>query len=247
MATIIGYVCSDIYFVYYLVHKSQNLSLNIHNVHVNSHEIGQIFMIGLPASITNLMQTIGVAMTNRYLLPYGNDTIAMMGIVLKIVNIATLVIVGFAFGGQPLIGYNYGAQKKERLKTIIRFAYGTAGVLALVISGLLMIFGPLIVSRFVTDPVLIDKAVPMLRLQLAGLLFMSTGLITICVFQSTGKAIPSFLISVCRQGVIYFLVLWLASAWFGYAGVLSSQAISDLISAWIALVLFRMTIYSEIS
>ena len=67
---------------------------------------------GAKAAVTNFTQTLGIAMTNRSLLPYGGDAIAVMGIVMKIVMIAALVVVGLAFGGQPLLGCAYGARDK---------------------------------------------------------------------------------------------------------------------------------------
>ena len=79
--------------------------------------------IGIPASVTNFMQSIGVTLTNRFLQPYGTDKVAAMGIALKIIMISVLVMVGFAFGGQPLVGYNYGAKNKKRFNETIRFAF----------------------------------------------------------------------------------------------------------------------------
>ena len=64
-----------------------------------------------------------MTLTNRSLLPHGNDRVAAMGIIMKVNMIAVLILVGFAFGGQPLIGYNYGAKNRRRLKEILSFAY----------------------------------------------------------------------------------------------------------------------------
>lgn len=93
-----------------------------------------IFGLNLGAAVTNFTQTLGVALTNRSLLPYGNDSLAVMGIVMKIIMIVALVVVGLAFGGQPLIGYTYGAKDKERMQQVIAFALkvvvGTSAVLA---------------------------------------------------------------------------------------------------------------------
>ena len=59
-------------------------------------------------------------MINLFLLPYGTDAVAAMGIALKVIMIAVLVFVGFAFGAQPLIGYNYGAGERTRVQKIYR-------------------------------------------------------------------------------------------------------------------------------
>ena len=75
---------------------------------ITGRRVKDILMIGIPASITNIMQTFMMVMTNNFLLLYGTDKVAAMGIALKVNMITALVLVGFAFGGQPLVGYNYG-------------------------------------------------------------------------------------------------------------------------------------------
>ncbi|MDE5716547.1 MAG: MATE family efflux transporter, partial [Lachnospiraceae bacterium] len=124
IATVIGNIFADIFYVWFLLRKSRRLSINPAGFHIRIVEVGQILAIGIPASVTNLMQSMGIALTNRYLLPYGNDKVAAMGIVMKVNLIAALVLIGFAFGAQPLIGYNYGAKNHARLKEILRFCYG---------------------------------------------------------------------------------------------------------------------------
>ena len=123
IATVIGNICSDIFFVWFLLTRSKRLSVSPSGFYIHKAELLQIFAIGIPASITNLMQSLGMALTNRSLLPFGNDRVAAMGIVMKVNMIAVLILVGFAFGGQPLIGYNYGAKNRRRLKEILSFAY----------------------------------------------------------------------------------------------------------------------------
>lgn len=95
-----------------------------------------------------------------------------MGIVMKINMIAALVLVGFAFGGQPLIGYNYGAKNRERLKGTLKFAYLFEGGLALVLMAVLGFFAPQLVRIFMSDPSVVENGALMLRLQLAGMVFM---------------------------------------------------------------------------
>ena len=123
IATVIGNIGADLFFVFFLLTKSKRLSINPKGFFISKRELGDIFAIGIPASVTNFMQSLGIALTNRFLLVYGTDKVASMGIVMKINMIAMLILVGFAFGSQPLIGYNYGAGNKKRLKAILAFSY----------------------------------------------------------------------------------------------------------------------------
>ena len=192
------------------------------------------------------MQTIGITLTNRFLLPYGSDNVAIMGIVLKIVNIALLVIVGLSFGGQPLIGYNYGAKLKDRLKKIIRFGMALTGGTGFAFLVILSIAAKPIIGRFLDDPEMIQTGAYMLRLQLLGAPLMGICLIIICTFQSTGKAIGAFILSACRQGIVFLPVIFVMSHILGLTGVIAAQFVADIFTTIIAFALFNRLLGKEI-
>lgn len=242
LATVIGNIFTDLFFVWVIVKKSKRLSIHPKLLHIHPAEFGQLLVIGIPASITNIMQSLGLTLTNRYLLSYGNLKIASMGIVMKVNMICVLVLVGFAFGAQPLIGYNYGAKNKDRLKEILKFSYTFLGVLSVSLASLLALAAPLMMRLFVKDTEMIATGVPMLRLQLAGILFVAIVLVTTTTFQSAGKALGAFLLSISRQGVFLILTLAAGSALFGYYGILAAQACSDFLTALLAVFLFRKMI-----
>ena len=204
---------------------------------VTGRRIRDILMIGIPASITNIMQTFMMVMTNNFLLTYGTDKVAAMGIALKVNMITALVLVGFAFGGQPLVGYNYGAKNEKRLKNILKFAYLFEMGLGLLFTILMCIFAPQIIKVFMDKPDIITNGAMMLRFQQIGMTFMSVSLISTCVCQAVGNAGGAFVLSISRQGVIYVLALFIMSNVFGYTGVLVSQACSDVVTALIAAVI----------
>ena len=177
IATVIGYVCTDIYYIWILLCRTKKLSVDIREFRLVPSELLQILSIGIPACITNLMQSIGMTMLNRFLLPYGNDRVAAMGIVTKTNLIASFIIIGFAFGAQPLIGYNYGAGNRERLKKILRFCYGFECCIAVTISVFMSLAAPYLLRMFIADEHIVSIGTPMLRMQQIGMVFMSIVLV----------------------------------------------------------------------
>lgn len=246
-ATVIGYICTDIYYLWILLRRTKKLSADIREFHVVPSELLQILAIGIPACITNLMQSFGMTMLNRFLLPYGNDKVAAMGIVTKTNLIANFVIIGFAFGAQPLIGYNYGAGNRDRMKKILRFCYSFECCIAVAISGIMSLAAPYLLRMFIADEYIADIGTPMLRMQQTGIVFMAIVLVTTVTFQAAGKAWGAFLLSVSRQGVIFAAVIFAASRMFGYTGVLMSQPVADLFTALLAIVLFARSVYRELA
>ena len=237
MATVLGNIIADIYYVYAVIKKSKRLTCSPSHMKITGRRVKDILMIGIPASITNIMQTFMMVMTNNFLLPYGTDKVAAMGIALKVNMITALVLVGFAFGGQPLVGYNYGAKNEKRLKNILKFAYLFEIGLGLLFTIIMCIFAPQIIKVFMDKPDIITNGAMMLRFQQMGMIFMSVTLISTCVCQAVGNAGGAFVLSISRQGVIYVLALLIMSNVFGYTGVLVSQACSDVVTALIAAVI----------
>ncbi|MCI5648547.1 MAG: MATE family efflux transporter [Fusicatenibacter sp.] len=245
IATVIGNLCVDIFYLSFLTKKCRYLSINPKGLYISEGEIGQIFAIGIPASITNLMQSIGIALTNRFLQGYGNEKVAVMGIVLKIVMIAVLVMVGIAFGGQPLIGYTYGAGNHVRLKKTLRFAFLLECGIGIAMAVFLGIFSSPIVGMFLSDGELARMASDMLRIQLLSMPFVGMVLAATCSFQSAGKAGSALALSASRQGIVFAAVLVVLSYAAGYQGILFAQPLSDVLTASLAFVLLRRWIKKE--
>lgn len=234
VATIIGY-CSSVLFYLYIVRKrTQGLSLRISDCSVSAAELRQLFGIGGTAALSNLMQSAAVILVNQYLLPYGNDRIAAMGVVMKITMIATLIIVGFSFGGVPVFGYLYGARMKKELNKLVRFTFGFLFFLAVMITLILSVASPVVIGIFLKDSALIQAGSQMLRWQLSGTVCIGIVQLLTVLFQATGKVLPSFVLSISRQGIVFLVVIVVCASLFGYQGVIMSQPAADLISALIA-------------
>lgn len=246
IATVLGNICADIFYVYFITTKSKALSLSPKGFHISGAELKQILGIGIPSSITNIMQSIAVMLLNNFLLPYGNDKIAAMGIVSKVVMIVVMIMVAFSFGGQPLYGYLYGSQNKKRMKETIRFAYMLVCGLGLGISAIIFMIAPQMISVFMKDTAVIQNGTPMLRAVLLGMPFIGYSMVTTCIFQSTGKAMGALLLSAGRQGYIYAVVIFLASKLFGFNGVIYAQSVADMLTTVLAFFLFQTLVAQEL-
>lgn len=238
IATILGYVFTNLFCLVIVLKKSQSFSVDLHQSKIGGNYMGQIFGIGTAAALTNLMQSLCLILTNQSLLNYGNDKIAAMGIVQKISMIVMLVLVGFSFGGAPLIGYYYGAGNRDRLKKLLLFILKFLSGLALVLSVLLIAAAPEAVQLFLNEEALIQTGVLMLRAQVCSMIFVAVILYISIIFQATGQTTPALLLSVCRQGAVFAIVLFVGMQIAGYYGIVWAQPIADFLTAALAGVLF---------
>ena len=235
VATIVGYLCSDVYFLWLLHRKSRCLSVKLSQCRVSVGELQQIMGVGVTAALSNLMQSLVVIIMNQFLLPYGNDKIAAMGIAMKVAMIAQMLLVGFAFGGVPIFGYLYGAGLRGMMKKLIRFCLCFMTALALLLTALVCLNATGWMKIFVEDAGIIATGAEMLRWQACTAAFACVVMLLTVLFQATGKIVPAFVLSLSRQGVVFLVVLVVCVKLFQYQGVLMAQAVADVLSAALAL------------
>lgn len=245
IATVIGYVCTVSYFLAVIVRSCPQFTLRPSCV--TPAFMRQIFGIGIPAALTNLAQSLSVILLNQALLPYGNDKIAAMGIVMKVSMVAVLVMVALSFGGQPLVGYLYGAGELARLRELLRFCLRFVCGLSAVLSAVLALGAPVFMGLFLKDPAIIQDGTLMLRLQVAGLVFGAAAQVMMIFFQATGKIGAAFFLSISRQGVIFAAVLAVMVPLFAYHGIIATQCAADVLNLGVTVLLYRSSLRRELA
>ncbi|KRL76522.1 MATE family efflux transporter [Secundilactobacillus paracollinoides] len=238
LATVVGYLITDSILIAYTVRRARYIHINPHKMHIPGAEVKDVFMIGIPASVTNFMTMLGTALMNNFLIKYGADKVAGFGIATKVETIVTMVLVGFCFGSQALIGYNYGARNKERLKKIIQFDILVNAGFAFIIALGLIAIAPWLCGLFMKDQNVVHAASYMLRWFLTTTPFIGISLVFTTMFQSVNQPLDAFIMSISRQGFIFTIVIFIVASVMGYQGVIVSQPIADVITACIGLLLY---------
>lgn len=245
IASVAGYLFSDTLFIIIVIKRSRRISIKPQEIKIPSEHITQILGIGIPAAISNIMQSISIVFVNQFLLPFGNDKIAAMGIVLKVSMIALLILTGFSFGGQPLFGYYYGSGNKQRLLELFHFCIRFISSTAVILTALIFSAAPFLMKCFMDNEAIVNDGTVMLRFQVITMTFVGIILLLTIIFQSLGKITGSFILSISRQGIIFLIVLIIAYHTVGYIGIIASQAIADTVTMAIAIILFYKQLYHE--
>ena len=240
IATIAGYFVSNVFLLLVVLSKSRVLSvrplLKIEGVFLKD-----VLLIGFTSAVSNIAASLCTILLNKQLLVYGDTRIAAMGIAHKVTMIVQMVQIGFSFGGIPLFGFLSGAGEKEKVRRLFRFCLLFLCALSLVMTLLICLAAGPLLRLLTPDGELVELGIPMLRWHVAGGLFASIVMLTTCLCQAVGRAAPAMALSLSRQGVVFVLVLLVASALAGYTGVLSAQFIADFLSALLALgILIRL-------
>ncbi len=238
IATVIGYVCSDLLLLGVVLLKSKVLSIHP-TLKMEWTFLKDILSIGITAAITNIATSVCTILINQKLLVFGDDRIAAMGIVLKVTMIVQMILIGFSFGGVPLFGFLSGAGEKQKIRRLLRFCLLFLGVLSLVMTTAVVLAAEPLLRLITPDAELVSVGAPMLRWHVAGSVFAGFVMLATCLCQASGKAVPALMLSLSRQGIVFYIVLLTAAALFGYQGILVSQCAADVLSAVLALLILR--------
>lgn len=237
IATVIGNICSVIFYIVYLFKGNTILSISPKNFCVKKI-ISGVFLIGIPASLNNLLMSVSNIILNRYLYSYGDDAIAGMGVAMKANTLVVMLQMGLGMGIQPLVGYNFGARNYVRMQKIMRFAMIVNVIMGTLLTALYLLFTENIVQMFIKDENVVVFGVQMLKaLMLSGALIGIMFVFSFS-FQAMGKALPSLILSVSRQGFVFLPVIAIGSKFFGLQGIIFAQPIADLVSLLISFIMF---------
>ena len=230
IATVIGNMGACLYYLLYFLKKKSNLSIRFRDFHPSSVLAFSVMSIGVPASLNNILMSCANIILNLALAGYGDTPVAAMGVALKSNMLVVLLQIGLCAGIQPLIGYNYGARNKKRLMKVFWFTGLCAVVMGTALTVLMVIARRTLIQVFIDDPEVIAYGIQMVvALQLSGPFI---GLLFLCIntIQGMGKALPSLVLTICRQGLIFIPLIFALNRIFGLDGVIYAQPAADYLS-----------------
>lgn len=237
IATVIGNMAACCFYLHYLLRGKSVLS--IHPKHFRAGEgiaLG-VMAIGIPASLNNILMSCSNIVYNKQLVGYGDTPVAAMGVAMKTNMLVVLLQIGLCAGIQPLIGYNYGAGNTKRLKQVFRFTGMCAVALGTLLTLLMVVAREPIIRAFIDDAAVIEQGIKMMiALQLSGPVI---GILFLCIntLQGMGKAIPSLVLTICRQGLVFVPMILILNAVFGLDGIIYAQPVADYISIAVAVII----------
>ena len=171
IATLIARVITSLMYLIYFIGDKNLIEIKIPHFKPTFAIYKEVLKIGISMLILQILQTISISKISYAASFYGEEAIAAMGIVLRIITLGTNVVFGYMKGLQPLAGFNYGAKNYERVRGAIKASIKWTNVFCIVWTLIIYIFSPSILSIFGTDENVLNIAVPALR---AGVIMFIT-------------------------------------------------------------------------
>ncbi|MFZ2539902.1 MAG: MATE family efflux transporter [Oscillospiraceae bacterium] len=242
IATVLGNALSLIYYIIFYLRDKSMIKFKFKNISFQKDIWKEIFSIGAPSSISQLLMGVAVMLCNNLAVSYGNDTVAGMGVASKIMTIGTYIFMGFAAGCQPLLGYNFGAKNYNRVQEIIKKGMLITSAIGMVFTIIFGLFSNQLISFFTPLPDVISQGSFILLGLMWSLPVYGAQMVGCVTVQAMGKGKASLLLSIARQGFFYIPILFVLNSTFGLNGLIFAQPLADLLALILTIVVLMAII-----
>lgn len=239
VATVIGQIAAMALLLYFNLTKNPDVDLSMKHFKPDQQTIKEIYKVGLPSII---MQSISSVMTfgvNKILLIFSETAVSVFGIYFKLQSFIFMPVFGLNNGMVPIVAYNYGARKKDRIMKTIRSSIAAAVAIMLLGLAIFQLFPAQLLSLFDASEHMISIGIPALRIISLSFLFAGYCIVVGSVFQALGNGVYSLVVSIARQLVCILPVAYGFAKIFGLSAVWYAFPLAEIISMVMTTLLFR--------
>lgn len=243
IGTVIAQSLTAILVLCYFTRGNSKLKLNIHNCNLNINRSIKTIVIGLAPFLSQLAASVVTIVLNKWLGMYQGDiAVSAMGIVTTTSMLLLMPIYGINQGLQPILGYNYGAAKANRVKQVVKLASAWASVITTLGYILIFICSKSIMLLFSkNDPQLVVVGTKMFKLFLLGMPLLGLQFVGSSCFLAMGKPKQSLLLSLLRQVLLLMPLIIILAHFYKFKGILLAGPIADTI----AFIITALFVYKE--
>ncbi|MFW6237832.1 MAG: MATE family efflux transporter [Bacillota bacterium] len=215
IATVLARIISGLFLSYIFFNDKNEIQVNFQNFKYDPSILKSIYRVGFPAMIMQFLASIMLAGMNYILAFFSSTAIAAAGIYFRLQSFVFMPVFGLNQGYMPLVGYNFGHQKPERMKKAIKSTL----LVSLSFTGLgfiiFQLFPVQLITVFNSDPELIKIGSTALKHISLAFPIMGPAFVAVATFQAIGRGWPSMLISLLRQIIILLPLMYLLGRYFG--------------------------------
>ncbi|MDR1979825.1 MAG: MATE family efflux transporter [Synergistaceae bacterium] len=211
IATVIGQTAGAALAFYFNLRKNHEIKLSVKNFTLNGGIIKRIYAVGLPSI---MMGSLGSVMTyglNNILISFTPTAAAVFGVYFKLQSFIFMPVFGLNNGMVPIIAYNFGARKKERIVAAFKLALMYAVGIMLIGTGIFQVFPGRLLAMFNATEAMMSLGVPALRIISIHFLFAGFCVAFLSVFQALGNGMESLFLAGSRQLLFLLPTAWLLS------------------------------------
>ncbi|KRQ03853.1 MATE family efflux transporter [Bradyrhizobium manausense] len=235
LATLVSQIAAISLYIAYFTKLRGMVLVRMSHISLRTARIRQLALIGAPATMTSILSAIASMLLYGAAAPFGDDSIAAVGIAVRLLVIGALPITGFCIGSQAVLGFGWGARDFARVLKAAKVMLSVAFALSVAYSAAVVILARPLVRLFSDSEKVTEIAVSScIVFHLFFWLFGIQSFVT-TMLQSFGRARLSAVVSLARQSYLFIPAVLLFPVIWGFKGLLASQAFAELGAGMIAL------------
>lgn len=244
IATDISQIICFIFLLVYICFNSKILGVKVKNLTINIKLLKEAISLGLSTFMTQLAYGILAIVLNNSLKVYGGSDlyVSAIGIYNRVFGFITITMYGIRQALQPIIGFNYGAKKFDRVKQSLKLAILASVIISLAFLIIIIGFTNKIAGAFTSDNGLIALTVPILRVMIFMSPLVGVQVIASSFFQYIGKPKPALFLSIMKPFLFLIPLILIIPIFLEITGIFVSVPLADFLAAMISLIF----IYREI-
>jgi putative MATE family efflux protein len=239
LATILSQAASAVWVVCFLAGKKSTIRLRPSRIRLNPQRIGKIAALGISPFIMQATESLVQVVLNRGMLQYGGDLyVGTMTIILSVSQLFIVPISGFTNGIHPILSYNFGAKKFDRVRETFKKTLVVTLILSTLATVLTELFPQAFVRMFNSDPQLVELTCKGMRIYMAGVFMFGIQMACQAAFLSLGQARLSLVSALMRKVVLLVPLALIFPHFLGVNGVYLAEPVADIGAAIFIGVLF---------
>jgi putative MATE family efflux protein len=202
LATVIGQCIAGALAIYFNIKKNNEIVINFKGFKPEKHIIGKILSIGVPSVIMVAIGSLMTYLLNKILFSFASMAVAVFGCYFKIQSMAFMPVFGLNNGMVPIVSYNYGAKKPDRMVQTIKYGIAVAMAIMIFCLAIMQIFPKQILRIFNASEDMLAMGIPAVRTMSLAFIFAGFSVVCSGMFQALGKGVYSMIVSFARQLVV---------------------------------------------
>ncbi len=246
VATVTGQIIAAALGLWFNRKKNHELHISLRKYKVEGEVVKGIYSVGIPSII---MASIGSVMTfgiNKILMAFTSTAAAVFGVYFKLQSFVFMPVFGLNNGMVPIVAYNYGARKPDRIMKTMRLSIIYAVSIMIMGFAVFQIVPESLLAIFDASEEMVEIGVPALRIISFSFLGAGFGIVSSSVFQALGHGMLSLIVSVLRQLIVILPVAWILARVGGLHMVWWAFPIAEIFSAIVCFIFVKRVYRKEI-
>lgn len=244
IATVLSQCVSFLILLFCFLTKKSMLRLSVRHISLGISTYWHILLTGMPSFCRQGLASVATAALTVAAGVYGDSAVAAMSVVGRVFMFIMSALIGFGQGFQPVIGYNYGAKRFDRVRESFFFTLKTGSIMMAVLAVVGWFAAPAVIGIFGSGQMQ-EIGTFAMRAQCVGLLFQPLGVVSNMAFQSIGRSWQATLLSSARQGVSFLPLILILPRMIGLAGVQLTQPLADVLT-FVTCIPFLISFFREL-